>query len=77
MPAFSGCGRTGWRAPQPSRWLVVAGWRVRVDWSWPYGGVGVGGGNAGEQAQAFFGVAAGLGVSTRLTSSSSPVVPRR
>ena len=37
---------------------------MRVDWSWPYGGVGVGvgGGDAGEQAQAFFGVAAGLGV---------------
>ena len=37
---------------------------MRVDWSWPYGdvGVGVGGGDTGEQAQAFFGVAARLGV---------------
>src|SRR5208282_3160657 len=46
----------------PSPWLVVRGWRVRAGWSWPCGGVGVGGGDAGEQAQAFFGVAAGLGV---------------
>jgi hypothetical protein len=36
--------------------------RVRVDWSWPYRGVGPGGGDAGEQPQAFFGVAAGRGV---------------
>src|ERR1700688_903826 len=42
--------------------LVVRGWPVRAGWSWPYGGVGDGGGDAGEQAQAFFGVAAGLGV---------------
>jgi hypothetical protein len=34
-----------------------------VDWPWPYGGVGVGvGGDAVEKAQAFFGVAARLGV---------------
>src|ERR1700758_5639018 len=47
----------------PSRWLVVRGWRAWVDWSWPYGGgVGVGAAEAGEQAQAFFGVAARLGV---------------
>src|ERR1700757_1479338 len=46
----------------PSRWLVVRGWRVRAGWPWRYGGAGAGGGDAGEQAEAFFGVAAGLGV---------------
>src|SRR5689334_76048 len=46
----------------PSRWLVVRGWRVRAGWSWRYGGAGAGGGDAGEQAQAFFGVAVWMGV---------------
>jgi outer membrane protein assembly factor BamB len=45
-----------------SRWLVVRGWRVRVDWSCPYGGAGAGVGGGDAVAQAFFGVAAGLGV---------------
>src|ERR1700722_12852501 len=49
------------RAPPES---LVRGWPSRGVCSWPWRGVGagVGGGDALEQPQAFFGVAAGLGV---------------